>query len=118
MLERMWRQPIAPKLHPGQCGIISGASGVEPATGEERAFLAAHPDIPVRAMGTRTGHGVEPTFPMNVALAALALSHGALFPPGDDTGVERPLEGKLTQLVVTSVGIVRGEGMALLEAVQ
>ncbi len=42
----------------------------------------------------------------------------ALFPPGDDTGVERAMDGKLTQLVVTSVGIVRGEGMALLEAVQ
>jgi 3-oxoacyl-[acyl-carrier-protein] synthase II len=117
MLERMW-ETLAPKLRQGESAIISGASGVEPATGEERAFLAMHPDVPVRAMGTRTGHGVEPAFPMNVALAALALSHGTLFPPGDDTGVERAMNGKLTQLVVTSMGIVRGEGMALLEAVQ
>ncbi len=117
VLERMWAA-VAPKLRKGECAIISGASGVEPATGEERAFLAGHPDVPVRAMGTRIGHGVEPAFPMNVALAALALSRGSLFPPGDDTGVERAMDGKLAQLVVTSVGVVRGEGMALLEAVQ
>jgi 3-oxoacyl-[acyl-carrier-protein] synthase II len=105
-------------LHSGHAAIISGATGVEPATSEERAFLATHADVPARATGSRIGHGVEPAFPMNVALAALALSHGKLFPPGDETGVERNMEGALAQAVVTSVGIVRGEGMALLEAVQ
>jgi 3-oxoacyl-[acyl-carrier-protein] synthase II len=117
MLERMWAT-IAPKLHGGEAAIVSGATGVEPATSEERTFLAAHADIPARATGSRIGHGVEPAFPMNVALAALALRHGKLFPPGDKSGVERNMEGALAQVVVTSVGIVRGEGMALLEAVQ
>ena len=88
------------------------------ATAQERAFLGLHADVPVRATGTHIGHGLEPQFPMNVALAALALRHGKLFPPGDDSGVERPMEGALTQVLVTSVGVVRGEGMALLEAVQ
>ena len=55
---------------------------------------------------------------MNMALAALALRHGKLFPPGDETGVERDMDGALAQVVVTSVGIVRGEGMALVEAVK
>ena len=32
---------------------------------------------------------------MNVALAAIAVSHGNLFPPGDDSGVERPMDGPL-----------------------
>jgi len=42
--------------------------------------------------GDRTylGHGVEPQFAMNIALATLALEHGQLFPPGDTTGVEKP----------------------------
>ena len=117
VLERMWGA-IAPKLHSGQTAIISGASGVETATTEERSFLSAHADVPVRATGSRIGHGVEPAFPMNVAIAALALHHGKLFPPGDDTGVEQAMDGALAQVVVTSVGIVRGEGMALLEAVE
>ena len=53
--------------------MISGATGAEPATAEERAFLASTPDIAVRATGTYLGHGFEPQFPMNVALAAMAL---------------------------------------------
>jgi len=114
-LRRMW-QRIAPSIRAGQAAILSGATGAEPATAGERAFLAEHPELPVRATGTYIGHGMEPQFPMNVALAALTLSHGRLFPPRDETGFERPMEGALTQLVVTSVGYWRGEGMALLEA--
>ena len=53
---------------------------------------------------------------MNVALAALAVSRGSLFPPADDSGVERPMDGPLTQAVVTGVGHWRGEGLALVEA--
>ena len=52
---------------------------------------------------------------MNVALAALAVSRGSLFPPGD-AAVERPMDGPLTQAVVTAVGHWRGEGLALVEA--
>ncbi len=116
-LVRMW-DALVPRLQGGRHAVISGATGVEPATAQERAFLSLHVDVPVRATGTHIGHGLEPQFPMNVALAALALRHGKLFPPGDDSGVERPMEGALTQMLVTSVGVVRGEGMALLEAVQ
>jgi 3-oxoacyl-[acyl-carrier-protein] synthase II len=117
VLKRMW-EVLTPKLRGGEHAAISGASGVEPATGLERAFFAAHPDVPVRATGTQIGHGVEPQFPANVALAALAVRRGKLFAPGDDSGVERPMAGRLSQVVVTSVGIERGEGMALVEAVQ
>lgn len=94
---------------------ISGASGAEPATAEERAFLAAHAELAVRATGSYLGHGMEPQFPMNVALATLAIQHGSLFPPCDSSGVEKPLSGALDRVLVTSVGHWRGEGLALIE---
>jgi 3-oxoacyl-[acyl-carrier-protein] synthase II len=53
---------------------------------------------------------------MNVALAAIAVSRGSLFPAGDGSGVEQAMNGPLTQAVVTSVGHWRGEGLALVEA--
>jgi 3-oxoacyl-[acyl-carrier-protein] synthase II len=115
LLERMWTQ-LAPRLELGHAAIISGATGAEPATSEERKFLAAHADVPIRVTGTHIGHGVEAQFPMNVALAALSLSHGRLFPPADASGTERSMNDTLRQVVVTGVGHWRGEGMALVEA--
>src|ERR1700692_214710 len=57
-LRQLW-----PKL--GKVGdkaaIISGATGVEPVTSEERAFLKSH-GLPVRASGTRVGPKVEAPF--------------------------------------------------------
>jgi len=97
--------------------IISGATGAEPATAEERAFLGRHPALPVRATGTYIGHGMEPQFSMNIALAALAVNHGRLFAPADRSGLEKPMDAPLRQVVVTGVGHWRGEGLALVEAV-
>ena len=114
-LERMW-QGIAGRLTAGRHAVISGATGAEPATGEERAFLEQHPDTAVRASGTLIGHGDEPQFVMNVALAALSLSRGSLYPPSDGSGAERPMADTLTQVVVTGVGHASGEGLALVEA--
>jgi 3-oxoacyl-[acyl-carrier-protein] synthase II len=54
---------------------------------------------------------------MNVALATVALGHGSLFPPCDSTGLERAMSGNLSQVLVTSVGHWRGEGLALVERV-
>jgi 3-oxoacyl-[acyl-carrier-protein] synthase II len=116
-LARMWSE-LAPRLSTGHAAVISGASGAEPATSAERAWLAALPDIPVRATGTYLGHGFEPQFAMNIALATLALGHERLFPPGDSSGVERAMAGSVDQIVVIAVGHWRGEGMALIEAVR
>jgi 3-oxoacyl-[acyl-carrier-protein] synthase II len=116
MLDELWGH-IAPRLEAGGLAIISGATGAEPATAEERAFLAARPSIALRATGSHLGHGVEAQFPMNVALAALALRQGRLFPSFDPTGFERAMDAPLRQVAVTSVGHWRGEGLALLEAV-
>src|SRR5215510_5827452 len=114
-LERMWAE-LEPSLAPGRFAILSGATGAEPATAEERRFLAAHPGVPIRATGTHVGHAVDAQFPMNLALATLALGHGRLYPSLGSVEVEGADEG-VTQIVVTSVGYWRGEGMALIEAV-
>jgi 3-oxoacyl-[acyl-carrier-protein] synthase II len=98
------------------CAVISGASGAEPATTEEHTFLERHAEFAVRATGSRIGHGVEPQFAMNIALAAMAAERRALFPSCDPD--ERAATGALTRAVVTGVGHWRGEGLALVEAVE
>jgi 3-oxoacyl-[acyl-carrier-protein] synthase II len=112
-LGRLWPEVVG-TLGPG-AAVISGATGVATATAEERDFLSTHPELPVRATGTLVGHGVEPQMVINVALAALAVSQGKLFPPNG--AFERPMDGPLTQAVVTGVGHWRGEGLGLVEAV-
>ena len=116
-LERMW-SGVAARVTPDNAAVISGATGIEPATSEERAFLANHSGLAVRATGTHLGHALEPQFPANIALAAMALQRGQLFPPCDSSGLERPMEAPLRQAVVTSVGHWRGECLALVEAVE
>lgn len=114
-LKRLW-DGLAQRLRPGHYAVLSGASGMEPVTGEERGFLSQQAKAPIRATGTYLGHAMEPQFAMNVALAATVVSRGKLFPPGDKSGVESPADGDITQVVVTSVGHWRGEGLALIEA--
>ncbi len=116
-LNGLW-DTIKDSVKPGEAAVLSGATGAEPATSEERAFLEAHGDLAVRATGSYLGHGLEPQFPMNIALAVVALGHANLFPPCDATGLERPMSGRLSQLLVTGVGHWRGEGLALVERVE
>ncbi len=113
-LARLWDK-VRDKVKAGQTAVLSGATGAEPATAEERAFLEAHSDLAVRATGSYLGHGLETQFPMNIALATVALGHGSLFPPCDSTGLERPMSAALQQVVVTGVGHWRGEGLAVIE---
>jgi 3-oxoacyl-[acyl-carrier-protein] synthase II len=115
-LERLWTR-IAPILKPESAAVISGASGAALATAAERQFLATHPDLPVRATATLVGHGIETQMVMNVALAAMTVNRGKLFPPCGGARFERPMEQALRQVVVTGVGHWRGEGLALVEAV-
>jgi 3-oxoacyl-[acyl-carrier-protein] synthase II len=116
-LGRMW-QSLAPRIALGRIAVISGATGAEPATAEERAWLKSLPGVPVRATGSMLGHNLEPQFVMNIALATLALGREKLFPPADSSGVEQEYQGPLDQIAVTAVGHWRGEGMALVEAVR
>jgi 3-oxoacyl-[acyl-carrier-protein] synthase II len=48
----------------------------------------------------------------------MALQRGQLYWPCDSSGVEGPMNAPLRQVVVTSIGHRRGEGMALVEAIE
>jgi 3-oxoacyl-[acyl-carrier-protein] synthase II len=114
-LEGMW-----PKLGvSSETGyLISGATGAEPVTSEEKAFIQKHPGYAVRSTGTMFGHTLETQFPLGLALAALSISRGALFPPNDPTGFEVEKAGAPDQIVVEGAGHWQGEGLALVEAVK
>lgn len=103
------------------CAVLSGASGAEPATGQERSWLEGlgrGDDQPiVRGFGTRLGHAIEAQFPLGVALAALALSQRQLYGPFDTSGFEIACETPVNSALVTTFAHWRGAGMALLEAV-
>ena len=113
-LETLWSKL---GIRNGNGGLITGVTGAEPVTSEERAFLSQHPGYAVRATGTMFGHTMETQFPLGLALAALSISRGALFPPNDPTGLEVEISKPPTQIVVVGTGHWRGEGMALVEAI-
>jgi 3-oxoacyl-[acyl-carrier-protein] synthase II len=106
-------EPMRRHIVAGYSAVISGACGVAGITGEERAFLNDL-RLPVRASGTAVGHSVEPSFPANLALAAIAVSRGELFAPLEPE--EAPMSGALRSVLVTGWGQWRGEGMAVVEA--
>ena len=90
--------------------VISGASGAARPTAEEKSFLDGL-GLPVRAVASAIGHSLEPSFPAAVALAAMSIARGKLFPPLEPA--ESPLEGAPSSLLVTSWGMWRGEATAL-----
>ncbi len=112
-LKAMWDR-IAPEK---PAAIVTGMSGAEPATLEEREFLGAQ-GLPVRATGTSFGHTFEAAFPLNLGLAALSLARKELFPPMDGSGNEVAMSGTPSQIMVISTGHWRGEGVALVEAAE
>ncbi len=114
-LEKLWSK--LGKIG-GQGAIITGATGAEPVTSEERAFLGKHRGFAVRATGTVFGHTMETQFPLGIGLAALSISRGALFAPNDPTGLEVEMPTPPSQIVVVGAGHWRGEGMALVEAIK
>ncbi len=113
-LDALWA-----RINPGKgnVAVITGATGAEPVTSEERSFLQAHKNLPVRATNTMFGHTLEGQFPLGLALAALSISRRELFPPNDSTGLEIEMRGAPDQIVVVGAGHWRGEGMALVEAI-
>ena len=114
-LEQLWSKL---GISADKGSLITGATGVESVTSEEKAFLQKHSGYAVRSTGTTFGHMLETQFPLGLALAALSISRGALFPPNDPTGFEVEKAGAPTQIVVVGAGHWQGEGMALVEAVK
>jgi 3-oxoacyl-[acyl-carrier-protein] synthase II len=113
-LRRQW-ESIAPHVDRAHAGIISGAAGLQPTTAAERTALKDF-GLPVRNTGTYIGHGLEVQFPANLAIACAALEHGRMFAPAG-TGDSGASPSRMSQVVVTSVGNWRGEGLGLVERV-
>ena len=113
-LRHQW-DAIAPQVDRTRAALISGASGFEPATSAEQSALKGI-GLPIRNTGTYIGHGVDTQFMANLGIGCAVIEHGKLFASAGsgDTGESPP---GLSQVVVTSVGNWRGEGLALLERV-
>jgi 3-oxoacyl-[acyl-carrier-protein] synthase II len=90
--------------------VISGATGNPGPTAEERSLLDQL-GLPVRAATTAFGNSTEASFPAAVALAAMCVARGKLFPPLE--AAEVPCEAPPTGVFVTSWGTWRGEATAL-----
>jgi 3-oxoacyl-[acyl-carrier-protein] synthase II len=104
---------VAAEVDRGSCAVVSGACGIAAPTREEAEFLAGL-GMPVRATATALGHGLEPTFPAGLALAAMAVRHGTLFGPLE--AAEAVMTAPLRQALVTGWGHWRGESLALVTA--
>ncbi len=96
--------------------VLSGASGMCDLSAREKTVLeGAFPGASLRGFGGVTGHALEAQFPLGLALAALALDAKSVVPSFDEKN-EGVMTKPATDAVVTTVGYVRGEGMAHLSA--
>jgi 3-oxoacyl-[acyl-carrier-protein] synthase II len=111
---RQWKA-IAGQVDHAHSAVISGAAGLEPATSAELTALKEI-GLPIRNTGTYIGHGVDTQFVANLGIGCATIEHGKLFGPtgSGDLGTS---PSDLRQIVVTSIGNWRGEGLALLERV-
>jgi 3-oxoacyl-[acyl-carrier-protein] synthase II len=107
---------VAPGVKKDKAVVISGASGAEPATSEEKSVLAGM-GLPVRATATYIGNGMEAQFLANIALGCQAVRTGTLFPASGSGDTGQAPAGGISQALVTSVGHWRGEGLALIERI-
>ncbi len=71
--------------------------------------------MPVRGYAGSIGHSVEAQFPAGLALAALAIDAGATVPAFDPAS-EAAQGGPAKHAIISTVGYVRGEGLAVLSA--
>jgi 3-oxoacyl-[acyl-carrier-protein] synthase II len=112
---------IAPTGTP-PVAVLSAATGVAAATREEQDVLlrlAAEGRVDgVRALGSMLGAATSATFPATAGLAALALARRGFYKPFDATGFETVKSGPASHIVVLSTGMWRGEGSALISAIE
>ena len=81
----------------------------------EKAFAENLFDgTPLRGYGNIAGHALEAQFPLGMALAALALKSGKPVPTFEAT--EAAMRGAARTALVTTIGYVRGEGIASLSS--
>ncbi len=98
--------------------VVSGASGMQAISAEERQLLQQRfgDNVPVRGFCTMTGHTMEGNFPLGIALAAIAISKGGFYPPFA-SGQEIPATAAPTSILITNFSHWKGEGVGLVEQV-
>lgn len=106
---------MAEKIDIKPDAIISGAAGVTEATSFEFDYLKSRfgEEIPIRAMQTQIGQSLEASFPASVAFAALALKNSGFYPPFEPE--EKPAASEISNILVTSIGHICGEGFAMVQ---
>jgi 3-oxoacyl-[acyl-carrier-protein] synthase II len=116
--DRLFEQ-VSALIPDGPLPVLSGCCGIRPQLDEEHAFLQSLQERgiapSIRATTTVFGNTLEAQFPLNVALAALAISRRGFFEPFDETGVEARWHGQLERVLISSWGHWRGEALGLVD---
>jgi len=113
-MEKRLARLLSPAGDAADTLVLSGASGFHDVTKREKALLEkALPNAVIRGYSGVTGHALEAQFPLGLALGALAIESGAKL-PAFDGAQEKPMSTSANTAVVTTVGHVRGEGVAVL----
>ncbi|THV25040.1 beta-ketoacyl-ACP synthase [Peteryoungia ipomoeae] len=108
--------PEAGALSAADTVVFSGASGMADLTQREKAALEDRfAGMPLRGYGGVIGHSLEAQFPAGLALAALAIDSGAIVPAFDAQN-EIAQASPAKHAIVSTVGYIRGEGLAVLSA--
>lgn len=108
--------PEAATLNAADTVVFSGASGLVGLTQREKASLEERfPGMPLRGYAGVIGHSLEAQFPAGLALAALAIDSGAVV-PAFDVENETAQTAPAKHAIVSTVGYIRGEGLAVLSA--
>jgi 3-oxoacyl-[acyl-carrier-protein] synthase II len=101
----------------GALAVMSGASGIEPATTDEQAFFANLRESGfspvIRTWGSLIGHAREVHFLVGIALAAMSVAAKVFYPPFGSSQVEAAGEVLPNPVLVTTLGSWRGEAMGL-----
>ena len=112
-------EQVADQIPEGPLAVLSGCSGVQPQLSEELDFLSELSirgiSPAIRGLSTVLGNTLEAQFPVNVALASLAISKGAFFDPFDHSGVEQEYSGSPERILISVWGHWRGESLALID---
>lgn len=109
---------VAGQLPQGPLPVLSGCNGVNPQIAEELEFLNSLSDFgitpAIRGVTTVLGNVLEAQFPVNVALASLAISKGSFFDPFDESGTEQAYSVPPEHVLISNWGHWRGESLALI----
>jgi 3-oxoacyl-[acyl-carrier-protein] synthase II len=112
-------EKVADQIPKGPLPVLSGCCGVQPQLSEEHDFLSSLSERgispAIRGVNTILGNNLEAQFPVNVALASLAISKGAFFNPFDDSGIEQAYSGSPERILISTWGHWRGESLALID---